>query len=209
LIADYDAMGDYNVNFDHGHGMGDVTVPGKSYQVDRATAQMLGPDAVQYVEDVYAKLRAQLEPLQAEVGVGEGNIFPNVSWLNFQVCQVFALLQWHPKGPDEIEVWQTSYIDSAAPPAVRAYARGFMIGGNTPAGLFGQDDGENFEHITASARGHVSLTRDFNYAMGLGHEGEVEAEGYPGRIGPHYTEQNQRNFYRYWLELMTAGGDAR
>ncbi len=57
---------------------------------------------------------------------------------------------------------------------------------NAAAGIFGQDDGENFEQITESARGGVvSQTRDFNYAMGLGHEGEIHEEGYPpGHLGP-------------------------
>ncbi|WP_242443665.1 hypothetical protein, partial [Sphingobium sp. LB126] len=39
---------------------------------------------------------------------------------------------------------------------------------------------------------------------GLGHEDEMKVEGLPGRLGPHYTEANHRNFYRYWLQLMTG-----
>jgi hypothetical protein len=40
--------------------------------------------------------------------------------------------------------------------------------------------------------------------MGVGHDGELEVEGLPGHLGPHFSEQNHRNFYRHWLKLMTA-----
>ena len=44
--------------------------------------------------------------------------------------------------------------------------------------------------------------------MGLGHENPHPArdqwpvDGLPGLLGPRFTEINQRQFYRYWAELM-------
>jgi hypothetical protein len=32
-------------------------------------------------------------------------------------------------------------------------------------------------------------------------------EGLPGVVGPRFSEHNQRNFYRYWAELVD-GEDA-
>lgn len=210
FLPDYDTLGDYIAYFDHGHGMGDISKPGRAYQNDVGMAQFLGPEAIEYVNAVHERLKARVSPLQAEMhGLGQGNIFPNLSWIKFGVFHVFGLFQWHPRGPGEIEVWQTALFDRDAPQSVKDFARTQMSQENAAAGIFGQDDGENFEQITESARGVVSQTRDFNYAMGLGHEGEIHEEGYPGHLGPHYSEQNHRNFYRYWLELMTTPGEQK
>ena len=117
-------------------------------------AQFLGPEAIEYVTAVRERLQARVSPLQAEMhGLGEGNIFPNLSWIKFGVFHVFGLFQWHPKGPGEIEVWQTAFFDSAAPQSIKDFARLEMSQENAAAGIFGQDDGENFEQITESARG--------------------------------------------------------
>ncbi len=210
FLPDYDLLADYIAYFDHGHGMGDISKPGRAYQNDVGMAQFLGPEAIDYVTAVHERLQARVSPLQAEMhGLGEGNIFPNLSWIKFGVFHSFGLFQWHPKGPGEIEVWQTAFFDTAAPQSIKDFARTQMSQENAAAGIFGQDDGENFEQITESARGLVSQTRDFNYTMGLGHEGEISEQGYPGHLGPHFSEQNHRNFYRYWLELMTTPGEQK
>ncbi len=171
FLPDYDTLGDYIAYFGHGHGMGDISKPGRAYQNDVGMAQFLGPEAIEYVNAVHERLKARVSPLQAEMhGLGQGNIFPNLSWIKFGVFHVFGLFQWHPRGPGEIEVWQTALFDRDAPQSVKDFARTQMSQENAAAGIFGQDDGENFEQITESARGVVSQTRDFNYAMGLGHE---------------------------------------
>jgi phenylpropionate dioxygenase-like ring-hydroxylating dioxygenase large terminal subunit len=207
FLPDYDLLGDYIAHFPHGHGMGDIAKPGRAYQNDLGMAQFLGTEATEYLTAVHERLENRVTPRQAEMhGLGEGNIFPNLSWIKFGVFHVFGLFQWHPKGPGEMEVWQTAFFDAAAPQSVKDFARTQMSQENAAAGIFGQDDGENFEQITESARGFVSQTRDFDYSMGLAHEGEVHEDGYPGHLGPHYSEQNHRNFYRYWLQLMTAPG---
>ena len=205
FLPDYDQLADYTANFDHGHGMGDIPKPGRAIENDRGMAQMFGPDAAAYVEAFNARVREHLSERQADVhGIGEGNIFPNLSWIKFGCFHAFGLLQWLPKGPDEVEVWQTTFFDSEAPQSVKDYARSQMSQENAAAGIFGQDDGENFERISEVLRGAVCGKQDLHYAMGLGHEDEVKVEGLPGRLGPHYTEANHRNFYRYWLKLMTG-----
>ena len=89
---------------------------------------------------------------------------------------------------------------------VKDFARSHMSQENSAAGIFGQDDGENFEQITASAHGFIASHQEFDYTMGLGHEGEIQEPGYRGQLGPHFSEQNHRNYYRYYLELMTNAG---
>ena len=207
FLPDYDLLGDYVAYFDHGHGMGDIAKPGRALQNDLGMVEHFGPEAIEYVKQYHARLAERLSPLQADMyTVGEGNIFPQLSWIKFGAMHTFGLLQWHPKGPNEVEVWQTTFFDAGAPQVVKDFARAEMSQENSAAGIFGQDDGENFEQITKSTRGLKSREDDFNYTMGLGHEGEVKEPGYPGRLGTHYSEQNQRNFYRYWLQLMTTEG---
>ncbi len=205
FLPPYDLLADYIACFRNGHGMGDIPRPGRALANDLHYGSMFGPDAVAYVNAFQERLKQRLSPRQAEVhGIGEGNIFPNLSWIKFSCFHTFGLFQWHPKGVDDIEVWQTTLIDSGAPQVIKDYARAQMSQENTAAGIFGQDDGENFERITESFRGAISRESEFDYSMGLGHEGEVVVDGLPGRLGPHYSEQNHRNYYRHWLALMSA-----
>jgi dibenzofuran dioxygenase alpha subunit len=207
FLPDYDTLGDYIAYFGHGHGMGDIPKPGRALQNDLGLAQFIGPEAVDYVNQYQARLKAVASPEQASVhGLGEGNIFPNCSWIKFGCFHVLGLFQWHPKGPNEVEVRQTVFFDTAAPQVVKDFARSQMSQENSAAGIFGQDDGENFEQITASAHGFIASHQEFDYTMGLGHEGEIQEPGYRGQLGPHFSEQNHRNYYRYYLELMTNAG---
>jgi hypothetical protein len=206
FLPDYDSAADYVAYFGHGHGMGDIPKPGRVINYDRAIAEHLGPEAVEYLDAVKAKQRERLSPLQVELhSLGEGNIFPNLMYLKINVFHCLGLLQWQPKGPGVTEVRQTLLYDSAAPQSVRDFVRIHFTRENTAAGIFAPDDGENFELVTAASKGAISRTLHLDYSMGLGHEGEVSEPGYPGHLGPRFSEQNQRNFYRYWRELMMAG----
>lgn len=210
FLPDYDLVADYIAYFENGHGMGDIPKPGRMLANDMGMVQALGlgPEAVAYVKAFNERLRTRLSPRQADIhGIGEGNIFPNLSWIKFGCFHVFGLFQWQPRGPGEIEVWQTVFFDSAAPQVVKDYARMEMSQENAASGIFGPDDGENFERIAEIMRGAVTRQTNFDYSMGIGHEGEVVVEGLPGKLGPHYSEQNHRNYYRYYLELMTERGN--
>ena len=71
------------------------------------------------------------------------------------------------------------------------------------AGIAGQDDTENFEQVTEATRGVVGQSLDFNYQMGFGHEDKtIPPSKLPGKLGPYYSEQGQRNYYKYWAEMM-------
>lgn len=205
FLPPYDMVADYIAYFDNGHGMGDIPKPGRALQNDLHMAQMFGSEGVEYVQAYNQRLREHLSERQAEIhGIGEGNIFPNMSWIKFGCFHVLGLYSWHPKGPNELEVWQICLFDSAAPPAIREFARTQMSQENAAGGIFGPDDGENFERISEALRGKVTGGSNLHYAMGVGHDGQLEVEGLPGKLGPHFSEQNHRNFYRHWLKLMTA-----
>ncbi|NTZ18687.1 aromatic ring-hydroxylating dioxygenase subunit alpha [Paenibacillus sp. JMULE4] len=207
FMPPYDQLGEYNAYCDHGHSVGDIPNFGVGLELDRAIAKQIGPEAEQYVEQIDQRLKERLSPEQANLHqIGQILIFPNLTFLTFGCFRGIHIFQWHPKGTDEVELWQISLYDSEAPDQAKQFARIFSQRENAPAGLFAADDGSNFEQITESTKPYVSRHHHFNYSMGIRHEGEIKVPGLPGHLGRHYSEQNQRNFYRYWLKLMKEEG---
>jgi 3-phenylpropionate/trans-cinnamate dioxygenase alpha subunit len=110
---------------------------------------------------------------------------------------------WHPRGPDKTEVWAWVYVDKAAPPDVREAVRlaGVRVFG--PAGVFEQDDMDNWQACTQTGRGVVTRRYPLNYQMGLGHErwdDDLKASASEYR----FSESNHRQFYQRWAQLMAA-----
>jgi 3-phenylpropionate/trans-cinnamate dioxygenase alpha subunit len=72
-----------------------------------------------------------------------------------------------------------------------------------PSGTFEQDDMDNWQGCTQTARGAVARRQALNYEMGLGHERFDEAFG-AWASDHRYSESNHRRFYRRWAQLMAA-----
>lgn len=196
----------YTVTFAHGHGICDIFVGDEAYETDLAAAKQMGPEVAEYVEESRRRLQERLSARQAKVyAFGVGNIFPNFSLNDFSVFFPNGFYLWHPKGPDRTEVWQWCAVDRDAPQVIKDIARTGFTRTQSAGGIFGQDDSDNFEQVTEATRGVIAQQCSFNYQMGLGHEGETWVEGYPGRFGPRFSEQGQRNFYAHWLDLMNNG----
>ena len=196
----------YHVSFDHGHGLTSLSVGDERYQADLALAADMGPEVVDYVEESYRRLAERLSAEQLRVyALGFGNIFPNLSFNDFSALRPTGFYLWHPKGPDRIEAWQWCAVDSAAPQEVKDIARIDFSRVQATTGIAGQDDTENFEQVTEATRGVIGQRLDFHYQMGIAHEGEMALAGYPGVIGPYYSENGQRNLYRYWAECVGVG----
>jgi phenylpropionate dioxygenase-like ring-hydroxylating dioxygenase large terminal subunit len=194
----------YTVAFDHGHALaGGVATEGQRYRADLSLAEPMGPEVVEYVKQCQRRLEDRLTPNQAAVyALPTGNIFPNFTFTNFSALRPIGLYLWHPKGAQKMEPWQWCAVDRKAPQSVKDLVRIEFSRGQSPAGLVGQDDTENFEQVTEATRGVMGQQLDFNYQMGCGHEGDIEVAGCPGRFGPYYSEHCQRNFYGYWAKLM-------
>lgn len=193
----------YSVAFEHAHGLSGVAIADQRYEADRALAAEMGPEVVEYVEENHRRLRERLSPEQARVyALPFGNVFPSFSFNNFSALRPVGLYLWHPKGPQKLESWQWCAVDRDAPKAVKEIVRVDFARIQAVTGLAAQDDSENFEQVTEATRGVVGQRLDFIYQMGLGHEGEVQVQGFPGRFGRYFSEHSQRNFYRHWAELM-------
>ncbi|HVB17961.1 MAG TPA: aromatic ring-hydroxylating dioxygenase subunit alpha, partial [Stellaceae bacterium] len=156
------------------------------------------PVVLAYEAEIAAEMRERLGP---RLGLGKpiaGTVFPNLSMLR---PTSRTLRVWHPRGPDKTEVWAWVYADKAAPPEVKEAIRlaGVRVFG--PSGTFEQDDMDNWQGCTQTARGPVARRLALNYEMGLGHDRfddrfAAEASEY------RYSETNHRGFYRRWAQLM-------
>ncbi|MDF3281050.1 MULTISPECIES: aromatic ring-hydroxylating dioxygenase subunit alpha [unclassified Gordonia (in: high G+C Gram-positive bacteria)] len=145
----------------------------------------------------------QIERLGAPFGyhTSHNNIFPNLSYLMPQN----SLRVWHPRGPNAFEVWALTLVDKAAPPEVKEAQRIQSQLTFSAAGLYEQDDGENWSQIGENLGhgGTVINSLKLNYQMGIGHHGP--SEDYPGTIGNVLVgEEPQRAFYRRWVEMMES-----
>ena len=145
-------------------------------------------------------VRARLGELRSRVNRANMLVFPNL----FVNSGSRELMLRNPLGPDRLEIWKTILVDKnmqleTQRRQVRASNRHFG-----PAGMFEQDDGENWDQSTAGARGQVSQRYDLNYSMGIGHGAVVDDGQSPARIDSLYNENAQLWMYHVWSEFMDA-----
>ena len=133
-----------------------------------------------------------------------GLLFPNLGFMGFVSPMIGRhFLQFHPRGVAEHEVWQWTMVEREAPKAVKELAVRRVYQGQHMAGLIAPDDLENLERMVQTMRPAQNWRRPLHYGMQLDHEQEGP-RGVPGNLGPNPSETNQRQFYRFWLELMEA-----
>jgi phenylpropionate dioxygenase-like ring-hydroxylating dioxygenase large terminal subunit len=184
-------------------GMGGVDLGDSTYRHDLDEAQTLGPEAVEWVQYRYQRLHEVLKDWElVPYGFQNGCIFPNMAINSFtSPMQGRNWILFHPRGPWEFEQWQWSMIEREAPPSVKQLATERAYSGQHMGGTIAPDDVENLERIAEAMRAPRNWRRFQHYGMQLGRE-EEGPKGLPGNLGPNPSEVNQRNFYRFWLELM-------
>ena len=142
----------------------------------------------------------RLGPMRSRIPRSNQNVFPNL----FVNTASRELMLRNPLGPTGLEIWKTTLIDRNAPPDAR---RAQLFGSNRhfgPAGVFEQDDGENWDQSTSAAGGLVAQRYELNYTMSLGYGEVVEDELSPPRIETITNEHCQLWMYRCWAEYMAA-----
>jgi phenylpropionate dioxygenase-like ring-hydroxylating dioxygenase large terminal subunit len=142
--------------------------------------------------------RSALGPVGIKFSSGHPNIFPNM-WIT-QASQVCLRM---PKGPNSTEIWWWSILDADLDEATfkaQKHRDGHHFG---PAGIFEQDDGENWGESTKGARGVITSRFKLNYTMGMGHE-VITEENVPPRIDSGTNEHPQLWHYRAWSDWMAA-----
>jgi hypothetical protein len=160
------------------------------------------PIVEDYFREAFYKRRERLGERARWFGHG-GAIFPNLTYSN----GVMSLGIWHPDGPNRTEVWRIFLVPKGAPAEVKDVLRRYAIRYQGPSGLTEQDDMENWFYAHEGTRGVMARNRPFNYEMGMG----VERRSWPAPwlggtiyVTEDVSEQNQREFYRRWAQLMDA-----
>lgn len=143
----------------------------------------------------------RMGPKRMQLQRGNFLIFPNL-FVNFGSRE---LMLRNPMGPNGIEIWKTTLVDRNLPPEaqreqVRNSNRHFG-----PAGVFEQDDGENWEYSTKGCFGEWAQQYDIHYAMGLGHNPIIRGEeGAAPYIPSQMNEHAQLWMYKVWAEYLNA-----
>ncbi len=160
------------------------------------------PAVLAYEAQILPEMRQRLGRRLERIKPIAGTVFPNFSMLR-PTSRTFRV--WHPRGPDKTEVWAWVFADKAAPPEVKKALRlaGARVFG--PGGTFEQDDMDNWQGCTQTARGVVARRVALSYEMGLGHERFDQDLG-AFASDYRYSESNHRRFYRRWAQLMDADG---
>jgi 3-phenylpropionate/trans-cinnamate dioxygenase alpha subunit len=187
-----------NVALPNGHG-GTVRV----YPEDDLDGRLPGEAALralpavgEYLREVQPEAAERLGSPRDRFKIATATVFPNFSILGSN----FTVRVAHPRGPTASEIWSWVIVDRDAPSDVKQALKQFYQFTFGPAGIFEQDDGENWEEVTSGAQGPEARRYAFYYGMGLGSDGP-DAE-LPGRVSHVYSEHPQRSFYCVWRERM-------
>ena len=152
-----------------------------------------------FEEQVLPEMHRRLGPRLSQINPIFGTAFPNFS---FNRAPAHTLRVWHPKGPEQTEIWVWAFVDKAAPPEVKEAMRLASLRSFSASGTFEQDDMDNWQGCTETCRGVVSRRHQLNMQMGLGHD------GYDEKLGAwasdfRLSESNHRRFYQQWVRLMS------
>ncbi|OZD68879.1 3-phenylpropionate dioxygenase [Rhodococcus sp. 05-340-1] len=177
----------------NGHGTSSLWMPG-------FPTPMLGNDGPEYAQWLLDNrdeaIRRVGEDRLKKVTICH-TVFPTFSWLT----EPSTMRVWHPRGPNQIEVWAWTYMPKDAPQKVKDEIRQAVQRTFSVAGVFETDDGENWTETQRVLRGWKARTTRFNSQMGLGHE-EEDVNGLPGTTNAGFAETAAIGFYQRWSDLV-------
>ncbi len=156
------------------------------------------PAVMAYFKDIYETRQQNLGERARLLG-HTGTVFPNMSMLSRQPRSIAI---WHPRSATQTEMWRWYLVDRDAPQEVKDVLRHYYMRYSGPGGMTEQDDMENWNYATSASRGVIARRHPYNYQMAMGIENANDV--IPGLCTDGYNEQNQRQMYKRWAELMDA-----
>jgi phenylpropionate dioxygenase-like ring-hydroxylating dioxygenase large terminal subunit len=190
----------YHVDPGGGHGLGiGVHEDGESY----------------FPAELREEYEANLDPDQMalldRVKNFHGNVFPHLSFLIPNFIEIggrkvtgMMLRLWQPVGPDKLEVWSWHLVEKNAPEEWKRLSKAMYTQTFGIAGMFDQDDTENWEAQTMNATSSLPRRDDvmLHYEMGIQADPLTDFPG-PGRVfDGKFSEAAGRTFYRTWLDSL-------
>jgi phenylpropionate dioxygenase-like ring-hydroxylating dioxygenase large terminal subunit len=181
--------------FVNGHSLTFREAPDNTPRYVHGISKDTFPLFLAYHEATLPEVERRLGAFRARhVQLGNHSIFPN-GVLGFRLAL--------PRGPLQTEFWHFVLLEKGAPEALKRAIRIGSQANNGAAGLFEQDDVDNWRQVTAASKSRLGRRIPQDLSMGLGHAG-AHSE-YPGVVSERYiSENNQRLFYRRWEEFMNA-----
>jgi len=182
-----------------GHGTGFHTADDQG----QLLAAIVGPAVAEYLMESRPRVAERLGATRTQaVNGAHMTLFPTCSFLP----GINTLRVWHPRGPNEIEVWALAVVDADAPQAVKDQWGQGITRTFSPAGMFEQDDGENWIEVQRVLRGTKSRRQPFNLQMGIGNE--QSDSRFPGKLSYVFSEAAARGFYTRWARMMAGESHA-
>ena len=195
--ATYSKMG-YQIYTENGHGL-NLGMPNPDFAFPEELRDEYKRNLTEDQYEILSNLKNMI-----------GNIFPNLSFLishtkiKDQLISNTSIRMWRPLDNNKMEVIAWMLVEKNAPQDWKDRSRDAFILTFSPSGIFEQDDTEVFTDITAAAVGPMLLQKNINYVYKMGlHRKPVDFVGPGVAYDDKFSEASQRNFYKYWLELMT------
>ncbi|MHB8219847.1 MAG: aromatic ring-hydroxylating oxygenase subunit alpha [Acidimicrobiales bacterium] len=190
-----------------------VHIPGKGHGIGLGQTPGMQPFAG-YPPEIVEAMEHELSEGQLtifrEIRTAVATVFPNLSLLiqPFSVepgqagLRFCTMRLWQPiaRGRMQMLSWCLVPRDASEDykrEAYRAYTLAFG-----QAGMFEQDDFDNWSRVTRSAGSSLSKDLTFPYLMGVGRQ---PVENFPGpgvAVQPYMTETNFRNLWGTWLDYL-------
>ena len=158
----------------------------------------------------------QLETISNLAG-SVGNLFPNLSFLTVskhppeewggpegELVPFLTIRQWQPLGANKMEVWSWCLVDKNGPRWWKEASRECYLRTFGMAGMFEQDDMENWGDITQALGGPVAQRLWLQYQLGMKVAVAKDWKG-SGKAycQPLPVDLNERIFYRQWQRMMS------
>ncbi|MBR3257930.1 MAG: aromatic ring-hydroxylating dioxygenase subunit alpha, partial [Eggerthellaceae bacterium] len=161
----------------------------------------MGPKITQYWTQGPAAEKAakRLGQMPTQTMSGQHmTVFPTCSFLP----GLNTVRTWHPRGPNEVEVWAFVVVDADAPEDIKEEYRRYNILNFNAGGTYDPDDGENWGQIQRVLRGHKAKSAPLCAQMGLNMPDRGDP-AFPGKTTYVYSEEAARGFYHQWARMMS------
>jgi len=190
-----------------------VHIPGKGHGIGLGRTPGMAPFSG-YPPEIVSAMERELSEGQLaifrETRTAVGTVFPNLSLLiqPFSVepgqpgLRFCTMRLWQPVGQGKMQMLSWCLVPKDASEdykreAYRSYTLAFG-----QAGMFEQDDFDNWSRVTRAAGSSLCRDLSFPYLMGLGRSPVPDFPGPGVAVQPYMTETNFRNLWQTWLEYL-------
>ena len=175
----------------HGSGFFFTEKPDANVWVDGAVSS--------YYRETYAEAEQRLGEVRALRLAGHNNIFPTLSWLNGTA----TLRVWHPRGPDQVEVWAFCITDKAASDEVKAAFENSATRAFGPAGFSSRMTRRTGVKSRNCLKATAPATANCVWKWGLVRK-SAATTAFLALLTISFSETAARGMYQRWADLLSS-----